>query len=140
MKDESALRERFTALRAQGWSYNRLTTELGVSKPTLIKWGRELAAEIADRKDPELEALYEQYYMTTEGRIRLLGERLKALKDEAEKRPLVGIPTGKLYDLIERYTALLKDETEDLTFRTEAERDRDKAEARDWKKLLGVTT
>lgn len=28
---------RFVFMRSQGWSFNRITQELGVSKPTLIK-------------------------------------------------------------------------------------------------------
>ena len=39
MPDQENL-TRFIMLRSQGWSFNRLAVELGVSKPILIKWSR----------------------------------------------------------------------------------------------------
>ena len=32
---------RFVFMRSQGWSFNHIAVELNVSKPTLIKWGRQ---------------------------------------------------------------------------------------------------
>jgi transposase len=40
MTDQETI-ARFIFLRSQGWSYDRITPELGVSKPTLIKWSRQ---------------------------------------------------------------------------------------------------
>jgi hypothetical protein len=40
MHDEPIV-QRFIELRAQGWTYARLMTELNVSKPTLIAWSRK---------------------------------------------------------------------------------------------------
>jgi transposase len=33
-------KEQFIELRAKGVSYDEIAKEIGVSKPTLIKWGR----------------------------------------------------------------------------------------------------
>ena len=40
MHDEKTV-QRFIQLRASGWTYARLMTELTVSKPTLIAWSRK---------------------------------------------------------------------------------------------------
>ena len=40
MHDDKTV-QRFIELRAQGWSYARLVTELNVTKPTLIAWSRK---------------------------------------------------------------------------------------------------
>ena len=40
MHDENTV-QRFIELRAQGWTYARLITELNVSEPTLIAWSRK---------------------------------------------------------------------------------------------------
>ena len=40
MHDEKTV-NRFIELRASGWTYARLMTELNVSKPTLIGWSRK---------------------------------------------------------------------------------------------------
>lgn len=130
MKD-LATRQRFIELRAQGWSYNRIAEELKTSKQTLIKWGQEYSYEIGDRKDLELEALHEKYLMGRQARIALFGERLVALKKEAEERPLDGIPVAKLYELIDRYAELLaiEKEKDSLTFRTDEQREQAKVNA-----------
>jgi len=33
-------KEMFVQRRAEGWSYDKISKEIGVSKPTLIKWGK----------------------------------------------------------------------------------------------------
>ena len=38
----------FIHLRAQGLSFEKISVEIGVSKPTLIKWNQEFSEEIAN--------------------------------------------------------------------------------------------
>lgn len=40
MKSNSE-REKFVDLRANGIFYDKISQEMGISKPTLIKWGKE---------------------------------------------------------------------------------------------------
>ena len=58
----------------------------------------------------ELEALQEQYFLLKEGRIRLLGEQLKAIQAEIGKRDLSKVKTDKLLELQLRYFGELKGE------------------------------
>ena len=103
-------KSRFIHLRAKGNSYTRIAKELGVSKGTLVNWNTELEAEIAQVRSIELEALQEEFFLLKEGRIRLLGEQLKAIQAEIGKRDLTKVKTDKLMELQLRYFEELKGE------------------------------
>ncbi len=81
-------KSRFIHLRAKGYSFARIAKELGVAKSTLSNWNQELEEEIARTRALELEALQEEYYLLKEGRIKLLGEQLKAIQEEIANRDL----------------------------------------------------
>ncbi len=100
----------FIVLRAKGYSYARIAKELRVSKGTLAAWNAELEAEIARARTMELEALQEEFFLLKEGRIRLIGEQLKAIQTEIGKRDLSKVNTDKLLELQLRYFEELKGE------------------------------
>ena len=101
---------RFIELRAKGHSYTSIAKELSVSKGTLTAWNTELEAEIARARAVELEALQEEFFLLKEGRIRLIGEQLKAIQTEIGKRDLSKVHTDRLLDLQLRYFEQLKGE------------------------------
>jgi transposase-like protein len=103
-------KQRFVLMRAKGYSYARIARELGVSKGTLTAWNTELDAEIAKMRAMELEALQEEFFLLKEGRIRLIGEQLKAIQTEIGKRDLSKVNTDKLLELQLRYFGELKSE------------------------------
>ncbi len=103
-------KSRFILLRAKGHSYTRIAKELGVSKGTLVNWNTELEEEIALGRCVELEALQEEFFLLKEGRIRLLGEQVKAIHAEIGKRDLTKVKTDKLLELQLRYFGELKGE------------------------------
>lgn len=103
-------KSRFVHLRAKGNSLAKIAKELKVSKSTLCNWNQELQEQIAQAKTMELEALQEQYFLLKEGRIRLLGEQLKAIQGEIGKRDLSKVKTDKLLELQLRYFEELKGE------------------------------
>ena len=104
------LKSEFVELRAKGWSYIRIASRLKVSKSTLSNWRAELENEIASLKAMELEALYEEYFLVKEGRIKLLGETLKAIQQELSTRKLKDVSTDKLIDLQIKVYEVLKEE------------------------------
>ncbi len=110
---------RFIELRAQGHSYAAIAKELGVSKGTLTAWNTELETEIARARAVELEALQEEFFLLKEGRIRLVGEQLKAIQVEIGKRDLSKVNTDKLLELQLRYFGELKGEYVETGRRTE---------------------
>lgn len=105
-----ALQQAFIELRAQGLSYARIAERLKVAKGTLANWNRELEGEIAQARAIELEALQEAFFLLKEGRIRLLGEQLKAVQEELKTRSLTDVPTEKLMDMLLKLHAELKAE------------------------------
>jgi transposase len=103
-------KHRFVVMRAKGCSYARIARELRVSKGTLTAWNAELEAEIAKARAMELEALQEEFFLLKEGRIRLIGEQLKAIQAEIGRRDLSKVNTDKLLELQLRYFEQLKGE------------------------------
>lgn len=104
------LKAQFIELRAKGWSYVRIARKLQVSKATLSNWREELEGEIASLRAMELEALYERYFLAKEGRIKLLGEQLKAIQAELKTRKLEEVSTDKLLELLLKVYQALKEE------------------------------
>src|SRR5688572_20463202 len=60
MKHPEELKTKFLELRAEGVSYGRIAEAIGVSKPTLIQWGKAMAEEIADLQSAERELVREK--------------------------------------------------------------------------------
>ena len=107
---KAELKAEFIELRAKGLSYAKIAKRLKVSRNTLASWSQELEAEIASLKAMELESLQEQYFLLKEGRIKLLGETLKGLQAELQKRDLAGVSTDKLLDMWLKVYEALKEE------------------------------
>ena len=139
MKDTKTVEE-FIILRAQGWSFDRIAKKLKTAKQTLINWSGTYSVEISHLKALELEALQEEYFLTKEGKIKLLGEAVKKLKTELDKRDLSDVPTAKLYELLDRYHELARGEVGEVEpdFRDEMELEEAKAEAGTVTALLGT--
>lgn len=137
MKDTKTVEE-FIVLRAQGWSFDRIAKKLKTAKQTLINWSGTYGVEISHLKALELEALQEEYFLTKEGKIKLLGEAVKKLKTELDKRDLSDVPTAKLYELLDRYHELARTEAVDPDFRDTKALEEAKAEAGTVTALLGT--
>jgi hypothetical protein len=58
----------------------------------------------------ELEALQEQFFLLKEGRIRFLGEQLLRLRGELAGRDLADVPTDRLFELLLKHHAALREE------------------------------
>ena len=90
---------RFVFMRSQGWSFNHIAVELNVSKPTLIKWGRQHQFEIANLRATETEGLAERIFRQRHERWEILARQLKRLEEEIEKRDLEEIPASRLHGI-----------------------------------------
>jgi hypothetical protein len=114
-------KERFIELRAKSWSFDKIATELGKAKQTLIDWSKELQDEIANRKALELEVLYESYYLLKENRLQTFGAMLSKIKKEVESRDFSDVPTEKLLELLLKYNSLVKEEIIEPNFKSSEE-------------------
>ncbi|MFJ7941555.1 hypothetical protein ACIQYG_24200 [Peribacillus sp. NPDC096622] len=103
-------KDQFIGLRAKEVPYEQIALQLGVSKPTLIKWGKDMEIEISNRRALELEALQDKYYVSKKKRVEFFGEQLNRLYAELQERDLSEIPTERLFDLTMKTMASLKQE------------------------------
>ena len=103
-------KEAFIELRALGKSFRAIAAELGVSKPTLIAWSRELATEIANAKALRLDELAQRFAVAKAKRLEVFGRRLEAILEELDKRDLSEVPTAALLKLALEYGDRLKAE------------------------------
>lgn len=113
---DNSKKEKFIELRARGMSFNAISQELEVSKPTLIEWSKELAIAISNLKAMELEDLQERYFIQKKKRIELFGSQVEAIKNELATRDLKQLPTSKLFDLLGKFALILKSEETPVKF------------------------
>ena len=97
-------RLRLIQLRASGHSYQSVAEEIGISKPTAIKWAQEMKDFIADHRAVELDALMKALEITTEAKLRSLSTLLQRTQAELDKRDFADVETTKLLDLVIKLT------------------------------------
>jgi transcriptional regulator with XRE-family HTH domain len=91
---------KFVQLRAQGLSFDKIAKKLKISKPTLIKWSKKYALEIANLRAERLEALREEYCLSVEAKVRMWGQIVNHIIDQIERRSLRNVTTDKLLDML----------------------------------------
>jgi hypothetical protein len=135
----SDVKEKFIELRAKGYSYERISKELGKCKQTLVDWAKKYEEEIANLKSMELEALNEKYFLQKQRKIEVFGESLKAIQKELSSRDLREVPTDKLMDLFLKYFSYLEAEKIEPSFKTTGEIDTIKKDKLSLDRLLGIS-
>jgi len=111
-------KERFIELRAKGYSYNKISELTGLAKQTLVDWNAELEERISNLKAIELEALYEQYQLLKEDKIRNFGAILSKITEELNARDFTKVPTGRLLELYLLYYEKASSEIVEPSFKT----------------------
>jgi hypothetical protein len=128
--------QRFILLRSEGWSFARIAAELKVSKPTLINWSRKFQYQIQNLRAIALEELQEQWLASRTDRIAALGQRLRKIEDELQKRDLSSVSTSSLYSLANSLRHQLHREIGPMQFSTSANdvpSDEYHDQAQDWR-------
>lgn len=110
MSKSLAVKQDFIQRRAEGQSYNAIAAALHISKSTCSEWESALQGEIAQRKQEELNALYQQYGMLKTARIKRLGRTLDKIDAALDSVDLTQLDPAKLLDYKLKYSAALKDE------------------------------
>lgn len=108
-------KEKFIALRAEGVSYDRIREQLGVSKQTLINWGKQLSDEIGVLRDSRLHELCEKYLLAKERRIALFAEQLMRLRDGLEECDVAELSLKEMFVLYLRYLQAVSREIEPVS-------------------------
>jgi len=128
--------EKFMELRAKGKSFNQIAQQLKVGKQTLIDWNKEFKEEVANRKALEIEALQEKYFLTVQKSIEFYGSKIQRLENELKHRELLEVQTEKLFELLLKYRAALKDLSMEPIFLTEKEAKENQNEQRFLRTIL----
>ena len=108
-------KEKFIELRAEGLSFEKISKQLKISKPTLMRWEKELIKEIEELNFIQFESLKELFSMNKKQRIKRLGNYLTNIYKEIEKRNLDNVPTAKLFELYFTISEKIKYEFEGIT-------------------------
>lgn len=95
--------ERFIELRAGGLSYDKIASETGTSKPTLLKWASDYAREIEQAQYFELNSILAQYQVMRRNRVEVVSETLHMALTELQARAQAGnfadMATDKLVNM-----------------------------------------
>ena len=106
---------KFIELRGRGMSFQKISEEMGVSKPTLIKWNGDLLEQVKEAQYMEFENLVEQYGLFRKKRFEIyckaLNSALKEFEERAEKGELKEVPTDKLLNLLEQLEKRVEKDT-----------------------------
>ena len=122
MKD-TAQKEKFIQLRAQGLSFDKISKEINTSKPTLLKWSEELGSEIANLAYLETEALLEQYQLAKLRKIEAFSLVLHKALEEFKKRDFSDVATKDLLSIISSLESKLKVELTPIAYQTDQRQD-----------------
>ncbi len=117
MKSNSE-REKFVDLRANGISYDKISQELGISKPTLIKWGKECQNEISNRLYFDYESLLEEFCLRKKARLESAAIVLKKALDELRNRSLDNLSTKDLLFVIQSLERKIDGEVSSMQYFT----------------------
>jgi orotate phosphoribosyltransferase-like protein len=89
-------REKFIHLRSQGYSFEKISKEINVSKPTLIKWDQEYSKEVAILIFFNSENLIEEFRLLKIHKIEALACTLRKVLEELSKRSFENVSTKDL--------------------------------------------
>lgn len=98
MKDLQT-KEKFIELRAKGYSFDKISKELDISKPTLIKWNQEYSQEISNLIFFHSESLIEEFKLLRIHKIESLSRTLSHVLEELSKRNFENVSTKDLISI-----------------------------------------
>jgi hypothetical protein len=95
-------------LAISGKSIDTISTELGKEKATLLKWEKQFRKEITEAKAAEFDKILENSALSDITRFTYLCEIYNRLRNELDKRDFTGLPTDKLYYMLDDVFDLIK--------------------------------
>lgn len=117
-------------LRSKDTSIQKIASQLGVAKQTVVDVCKDMKDEIATLRAIQLDALYEEQALTAEARIKRLSSLLEKIQAELDSRTLADVPTDKLVDLLIKTESQLEGAKVEPIFKSSQEQ-REEREARE---------
>lgn len=112
-------KEKFIELRAKGFSFSKISTEIGVSKQTLIRWNSDLRETIANRRFLDAEELLDRYQLTKTARLEMFARTLSKALEELQTRTLGSLTFKELLNLIGYLESRLSEEATTMSYKTD---------------------
>lgn len=94
--------QQFCELKARGWSYARIADEINVSKPVLIKWGKQFENDIKRLEKIYFEELVNKMAGNRVAQLEFYAQERLKIKAILEKRDYESLSTEKLIDLMNK--------------------------------------
>jgi len=114
--------EEFIKLRAEGNSYDSISRQINISKPTLISWSKKFKIDLHNLSEIKRESVREQFAISKLNRLEVLSEQLKKARLQLKERDYSDIPTVQLLNIIIRIEERLANEESDgIIFKEEYE-------------------
>lgn len=110
--------QEFIKLRALGYSFDKISKQLNISKPTLINLQKDFEKEISNQEVLEYQALLEQCKLTKQHRIKILAQSLEKILTELSRRSYEDIPTTDLVKIKDNLENSLKHELVKKQYKT----------------------
>jgi hypothetical protein len=107
-------KEKFIQLRAQGFSFDKISKEMGISKPTLIKWNQEYSKEVSNLIFFYSENLIEEFRLLRIHKIESLSCTLNRVLEEISKRSFENVSTKDLISIAFSLEAKLKENVSEI--------------------------
>lgn len=93
-------KQRFIELRARGWSFDKIGQELGISKPTLLKWSQDYHKEISNLIYFQFESTLTQFRLEKHARIESMAVILAKAIEELKSRSFEGLSAKELMSIV----------------------------------------
>jgi len=97
---DQQVKDCFIELRSLGFSFAKISVELGISRPTLQEWGKEFADEIADLRVLHRENVREKLLGDHEQWCSRLVAHFNKLDEEFGRRKLQYSPTESVFRMM----------------------------------------
>lgn len=116
-------KEAFIALRAQGYSFDKIAKKIGVSKPTLLSWQAEFDEQIKEARYFEIENIINKYELMRNTRFEAHAMLLKKAIDELINRgddtELECMPVKALLEVIDTLEKRIAKDIEQINLTVE---------------------
>ena len=111
-------KEKFIELRAKGFSFEKISKEINVSKPTLIKWQSEFKTEISNSEFLNYQNIIEKHKLLKTNQVEILSDFLEKIWKELRIKDLSKVDIKDLIRIKNDVATQLNFKTHDIKYQT----------------------
>ncbi|HEV7738219.1 MAG TPA: helix-turn-helix domain-containing protein [Chlamydiales bacterium] len=112
-------KQKFIELRAKGLSFDKIAQELGISKPTLLKWSQDYKKEIANLLYFQFESTLTLFRLEKNSRIESMAMILSKAMEELKSRSFEEFSGRELLSIIDHANEKLRGEFSSVRYVTD---------------------